>query len=37
MGRRGVGFVFQNYAIFTHMTVRQNLSYGLARHAASCR
>jgi multiple sugar transport system permease protein len=21
-GRRGVGFVFQNYAIFTHMTVR---------------
>ena len=22
MGRRGVGFVFQNYAIFTHMTVR---------------
>lgn len=29
MGRRGVGFVFQNYAIFTHMTVRQNLTYGL--------
>jgi multiple sugar transport system ATP-binding protein len=29
MGQRGVGFVFQNYAIFTHMTVRQNLSYGL--------
>jgi multiple sugar transport system ATP-binding protein len=29
MGRRGVGFVFQNYAIFTHMTVRQNLAYGL--------
>ena len=29
MGRRGVGFVFQNFAIFTHMTVRQNLSYGL--------
>ena len=29
MGRRGVGFVFQNYAIFTHMTVRQNLGYGL--------
>lgn len=29
MGRRDVGFVFQNYAIFTHMTVRQNLSYGL--------
>lgn len=29
MGQRGVGFVFQNYAIFTHMTVRQNLAYGL--------
>lgn len=29
MGRRGVGFVFQNYAIFTHMTVRDNLSFGL--------
>ena len=29
MGRRGVGFVFQNYAIFTHLTVRQNLAYGL--------
>ena len=32
MGRRGVGFVFQNYAIFTHMTVRQNLDYGLRMH-----
>ena len=29
MSRRGVGFVFQNYAIFTHMTVRANLAYGL--------
>ncbi len=29
MGQRGVGFVFQNYAIFTHMSVRQNLDYGL--------
>ncbi|MEM6464372.1 MAG: ABC transporter ATP-binding protein [Pseudomonadota bacterium] len=27
--KRGVGFVFQNYAIFTHMTVRKNLSFGL--------
>lgn len=32
MGRRGVGFVFQNYAIFTHMTVRQNLGYGPRMH-----
>ncbi|SIT59355.1 sn-glycerol-3-phosphate import ATP-binding protein UgpC [Mesorhizobium prunaredense] len=28
MARRGVGFVFQNYAIFSHMSVRQNLAYG---------
>ncbi|WP_309085505.1 ABC transporter ATP-binding protein [Chelativorans sp.] len=32
MSRRGVGFVFQNYAIFTHMTVRQNLAYGPKMH-----
>jgi multiple sugar transport system ATP-binding protein len=29
MGKRGVGFVFQNYAIFTHMSVYENLAYGL--------
>ena len=28
-GRRGIGFVFQNYAIFTHMSVRANLAFGL--------
>jgi len=28
-GRRGIGFVFQNYAIFTHLTVRGNLAFGL--------
>ena len=27
--KRGIGFVFQNYAIFTHLTVRQNLAFGL--------
>jgi multiple sugar transport system ATP-binding protein len=27
--KRGVGFVFQNYAIFTHMTVERNLGFGL--------
>jgi len=28
-GKRSVGFVFQNYAIFTHMTVYGNLAFGL--------
>jgi multiple sugar transport system ATP-binding protein len=28
-GQRNVGFVFQNYAIFTHMTVYDNLAFGL--------
>jgi multiple sugar transport system ATP-binding protein len=28
-GKRGVGFVFQNYAIFTHMSVYDNLAFGL--------
>jgi sulfate/thiosulfate transport system ATP-binding protein len=26
---RGIGFVFQHYAAFKHMTVRQNIGYGL--------
>ena len=26
---RGVGFVFQHYAAFTHMTVRENVAFGL--------
>jgi putative spermidine/putrescine transport system ATP-binding protein len=28
-GERGVGIVFQNYALFPHMTVAQNIGYGL--------
>src|ERR1700740_1934068 len=27
--RRGVGFVFQHYAAFKHMTVRDNVAFGL--------
>lgn len=29
--RRGVGYVFQNYALFPHMTVEQNLAFGISR------
>jgi len=36
--QRGVGFVFQNYSIFRHMTVAENIEFGLrirgARRAA---
>ena len=34
-GRRNVGFVFQNYAIFTHMTVYDNLAFGLRARRSS--
>ena len=27
--KRSVGFIFQNYALWPHMTVRQNISFGL--------
>lgn len=27
--KRGIGFVFQNYAIFTHMSVLENIAFGL--------
>ncbi len=27
--KRGVGFVFQNYSLFQHMTVAQNIAFGL--------
>ncbi|MDA3922444.1 MAG: sn-glycerol-3-phosphate ABC transporter ATP-binding protein UgpC [Salinisphaera sp.] len=28
-GKRGVAMVFQNYALYPHMTVRENMSFGL--------
>ncbi|MEX2542076.1 MAG: ABC transporter ATP-binding protein [Trueperaceae bacterium] len=31
--RRNVGMVFQNYALFPHMTVTQNVAYGLQMRA----
>nr|WP_180217059.1 MULTISPECIES: ABC transporter ATP-binding protein [Agrobacterium] len=33
--RRGLGIVFQSYALFPHMTVAQNLSFGLEMRGVS--
>ena len=33
--RRNVGMVFQNYALFPHMTVRENILFGLQMHRIS--
>ncbi|QBJ97004.1 ABC transporter ATP-binding protein [Rhodococcus sp. ABRD24] len=30
--RRGIGFVFQSYALFPHLTVAQNVQFGLKVH-----
>ncbi|MBT9169859.1 MAG: Sulfate/thiosulfate import ATP-binding protein CysA [Actinobacteria bacterium] len=30
--RRRIGYVFQNYALFPHLTVWQNIVYGVRRH-----
>lgn len=27
--QRNIGFVFQHYALFKHMTVKQNIAFGL--------
>ena len=31
-GERNVAMVFQNYALYPHMTVAQNITYGLKAH-----
>lgn len=28
-GKRGIGFVFQHYALFKHMTINENVAFGL--------
>jgi ABC-type Fe3+/spermidine/putrescine transport system ATPase subunit len=33
--QRGIGMVFQNYALFPHMTVAENIGYGLKMQRAS--
>jgi molybdate transport system ATP-binding protein len=35
VARRNIGYVFQNLALFPHLTAEQNIAYGLGRLAAS--
>ena len=34
VGERNVGFVFQHYALFRHMTVLKNIAFGLSVRGA---
>lgn len=36
-GERGIGFVFQNYALFRHMSIYDNIAFGLKVQKASKR
>lgn len=33
--RRGTGYIFQDYALFEHMTVKNNLLYGMKKNGAA--
>ena len=35
--KRGLGYVFQNYALFPHLTVERNIAYGLRRRSDAAR
>ena len=37
VGQRGVGFVFQNYALFRHLSVFENVAFGLRVRPAKAR
>lgn len=34
---RNIGFLFQNYALFPHMTVEKNIGYALSKHSSKDR
>src|SRR5690606_31826809 len=36
-GQRGIGFVFQHYALFRHLTVFENIAFGLTVRRGTAR